>query len=76
MADTAELLALELGKLLEPLQVRLEAGELAELFEDLGLPLPHVVRDAQGVVTAAGQTVAALRLKLMRWRVLPCLPFR
>jgi hypothetical protein len=61
MAGTAELIALELGRLLEPLQTRLEAGELAALFEeDLGLPLPQAVRDAPEVITAGGQTVDAL----------------
>ncbi|MEV8097957.1 DUF6603 domain-containing protein [Kitasatospora sp. NPDC085879] len=60
MAGTAELLALELGRLLEPLRTRLQAGDVDGLFTELGLPLPDAVRDAPAVVSAA--TTAATSL--------------
>src|SRR3954453_11724916 len=52
MAGTTDLLALELGRLLAPLRRRLADGDLAGLFEELGLPLPANVRNAPAVVTA------------------------
>ena len=60
MPGSAQLLAVELGRLLEPLRTRLDAGELKGVFEDLGLPMPAAVTDASQVKTKAGDTVTAL----------------
>lgn len=60
MPGTADLLALELGKLLKPLKDRLDAGETAELFAELGLPLPPTVANATAVVNASGAAAGVL----------------
>ena len=60
MAGTSDLLALELGRLLDPLRQRLADGDLGGLFEELGLPLPDSVRNAPGVVTATSDARSAL----------------
>ncbi|HKE99569.1 MAG TPA: DUF6603 domain-containing protein [Actinomycetes bacterium] len=63
MPGSAPLLAVELGKLLEPLRSRLAAGQLAVVFEELGLPVPAAVaNDAQvkGKAAAAGTALTAL----------------
>src|SRR5829696_7602026 len=61
MPGSTQLLAVELGNLLEPLRSRLDAGGLKGVFEDLGLPMPAQVTDAQQVKTKAGEVVTALR---------------
>ncbi len=53
MAATVDAIAAELARVLDPLRQRLEAGQLAALFAELGLELPAVVRDAPTVVAAA-----------------------
>ncbi|HEX2222390.1 MAG TPA: DUF6603 domain-containing protein, partial [Candidatus Limnocylindria bacterium] len=61
MPGTAEALALELGRLLEPLDRRLSSPqEIERLFNDLGLPLPPEVRDAPDVVAAVGAAASAI----------------
>ncbi|WP_432513060.1 DUF6603 domain-containing protein [Kineococcus sp. SYSU DK001] len=61
MAGTAEVVVLELAKVLQPVGDRLAApGGLEALFADLGLPLPQPVRDAADVVAAAGAAAAAV----------------
>lgn len=62
MAVTVESIALELGKALEPLRVRLGAGQVDLLFAELGLPAPQIVLQAPGVVGAIGDTVDELVL--------------
>ncbi|MER5335831.1 DUF6603 domain-containing protein [Micromonospora sp. NPDC002717] len=60
MAGTAEQLAVELARLLDPVTERLAAGQLVDLFAELGLPLPGPVAGAPGVVAAAGTAGTAL----------------
>jgi hypothetical protein len=60
MAGTSELLALELGRLLDPLRQRLADGDLTGLFEELGLPLPATVKGAPAVVSATSDASGAL----------------
>ncbi|MBB5079313.1 DUF6603 domain-containing protein [Nonomuraea endophytica] len=61
MAGTAELLALELGRALEPLAARLALGDLAGVFAELGLPLPDAALNAPPVATATTQATQALK---------------
>ncbi|MFL6127196.1 DUF6603 domain-containing protein, partial [Actinophytocola sp.] len=67
MAGTMARLAVEVGKMLEPLTERLTAGQAVELFAEVGLPVPPsvatspVVRDA---VSSALNVVAAVPAKV------------
>jgi hypothetical protein len=60
VAGTLDLLAFELGRMLAPLRQRLAAGDLAALFQELGLPLPDRVRNDPAVTTASSAAVTAL----------------
>ncbi len=60
MASTVEALAVELGRMLDPVRSRLEAGELAQLFGELGLDLPASVQTAPAVVNAVGDATTSL----------------
>jgi hypothetical protein len=62
MALTVESLTLELARALQPLQQRLAAGQVEELFVELGLPAPDVVLGAPGVVSSIGQAADAVRV--------------
>jgi len=57
---TSDLLALELGRLLAPLQQRLADGDAPGLFEELGLPLPADVKSAPAVLNAITDALGAL----------------
>lgn len=60
MAGTADLLAVELARMLSPARERLETGQVPELFHDLGLPLPQGVVEAPAVAAAISDATAAL----------------
>jgi hypothetical protein len=60
MAGTVERVAVEVAKLLEPIRERLAAGQVVELFADLGLPLSPAVAGTPAVGAAASSALNAL----------------
>ncbi|WP_227580042.1 DUF6603 domain-containing protein [Cellulomonas xiejunii] len=60
MAGTADRLIAELAKLLAPITDRLTAGQVVELFADLGVPLPPDIAGSGSVTGAADSAVSAL----------------
>jgi hypothetical protein len=58
MAGTVELLALELGRALQPLEDRLTAGQIRQLFAELGLQFPPAL-ETQGRLVDSLSTSAA-----------------
>jgi hypothetical protein len=59
-AGTVELLALELAKVLEPLESALTSGEILQLFSDLGLELPPVLASQPGFADALSSAAAGV----------------
>ncbi|MGN6274767.1 MAG: DUF6603 domain-containing protein [Solirubrobacterales bacterium] len=57
---TLDRIALELAKLLEPLQSRLSAGEIVDLFVELGLEFPPALETQGSFVSALEQTGTAI----------------
>jgi hypothetical protein len=57
---TLDQIALELAKLLEPLQSRLSAGEVEDLFVELGLEFPPALQTQGSFVAALDKTGAAI----------------
>ncbi|RAY12574.1 hypothetical protein DPM19_23515 [Actinomadura craniellae] len=67
MTGTVERLAIEVGKLLEPITERLASGQLVDLFADLGLPLPPAVANSpavQDAASSANNVLVALPAKI------------
>jgi hypothetical protein len=65
MAGTVDRLAIEVARLLEPIRERLAAGQVVELFSDLGLPLsPAVGAAVGGAASSALNALLALPAKI------------
>ena len=61
MASTTAVIARELGRVLEPLGTRLSSpAGVAQLFAELGVPLPASVQSAPAVVTATNAAAASV----------------
>jgi hypothetical protein len=60
-AGTLELLAREFGRALEPLEQRLTAGQILDLFAELGLQFPPALTADAAFVTALGNASGAAK---------------